>query len=325
MQIISGRMIFSRTVQPAQYESKKAEVELNFVLAENELNIILAQINDVELALKTTAGHAMDVVLQMVGLQPTKKTNSMPTTKPVITEIPEPKPANSVPTTMPEACITAEQMNQLSTLITATATDVDKLMEHLGHKGTELHSLPADKFDAALAALNAKKVRMAFPGPRQEVAGGPQPQGLSARAIREATQTAPQQENAPAASARKPRADAGVPRGPRTRKDGDAVATDNLGPQPDRTIDTPAAQEQPPPERPEQFPEPYIQQSAEDYVKYVENWITAMGTDAAGMIKRWNNERDIRNSLSESIPTSELTRLRSLIGASSGADRKVAS
>ena len=36
MQITSGRVVFSRTVQPAQYESKKAEVELSFVLAEGE-------------------------------------------------------------------------------------------------------------------------------------------------------------------------------------------------------------------------------------------------------------------------------------------------
>jgi hypothetical protein len=303
MQIISGRVVFARTVQPAQYESKKAEVELNFVLAEGE---------ELDATIDIVAGHAMDTVLAMVGLKTVEKLKQA-ALKPVERRegaAPDPDERRETAAPKSEACITAEQLNQLSTLITATATDVDKLMEHLGHKGAELHNLPADKFAAALAALRAKRERM-------EAAGQA---GTS-----DATQTAPQQENAPAASARKPRADAGVPRGPRTRKDGDAVATDNLGPQPDRTIDTPAAQEQPPPERPDLFPEPYIQQSAEDYVRYVERWITAMGTDAAGMIKRWNNERDIRNSLSESIPTSELTRLRSLIGTSSGADRKVAS
>ncbi len=36
MQITGGRVLFGRTVQPAQYESKKSEVELSFVLAENE-------------------------------------------------------------------------------------------------------------------------------------------------------------------------------------------------------------------------------------------------------------------------------------------------
>ena len=36
MQITGGRVVFSRTVQPAQYESKRAEVELSFVLAEGE-------------------------------------------------------------------------------------------------------------------------------------------------------------------------------------------------------------------------------------------------------------------------------------------------
>lgn len=36
MQISGGRVVYSRTVQPAQYESKRAEVELTFVLAEHE-------------------------------------------------------------------------------------------------------------------------------------------------------------------------------------------------------------------------------------------------------------------------------------------------
>jgi hypothetical protein len=303
MQIISGRVVFARTVQPAQYESKRAEVELSFVLAEGD---------DVGMAVELASHEAMSAVLQMVGLKPglnpLEKPKQMPP-KPVTTEAPKTETASptaapdevpSVPTT-----ITAEQLNQLNTLIIATDTDVDKLMEHLGHKGTELHSLPADKFEAALAALKAKRERM-------EAAGQA---GTS-----DATQTAPQQENAPAASARKPRADAGVPRGPRTRKDGDVVANAHAG-----SVDTPAAQEQSPPERPEQFPEPYIMQSTEAYVKYVERWIKEMGTDAAGMIKRWNNERDMRNSLAESVPAGELTRLRSLIGTSSGADRKVAS
>lgn len=35
-QITSGRVVFSRTVQPAQFESKRSEVELSFVLAEGE-------------------------------------------------------------------------------------------------------------------------------------------------------------------------------------------------------------------------------------------------------------------------------------------------
>jgi 2-keto-4-pentenoate hydratase len=35
-QISGGRVVYSRTTQPAQYESKRAEVELAFVLADNE-------------------------------------------------------------------------------------------------------------------------------------------------------------------------------------------------------------------------------------------------------------------------------------------------
>ena len=33
MQITGGRVVYSRTVQPAQFESKRCEVELSFVLA----------------------------------------------------------------------------------------------------------------------------------------------------------------------------------------------------------------------------------------------------------------------------------------------------
>lgn len=36
MQITGGRVSYSRTVQPAPYESKKADVELSFLLEEGE-------------------------------------------------------------------------------------------------------------------------------------------------------------------------------------------------------------------------------------------------------------------------------------------------
>lgn len=36
MQITGGRVVYARTVQPAQYESKKSEVELSFTLDEGE-------------------------------------------------------------------------------------------------------------------------------------------------------------------------------------------------------------------------------------------------------------------------------------------------
>lgn len=35
-QVTSGRVVYSRTVQPAQYESKRAEVELSFVIEDGE-------------------------------------------------------------------------------------------------------------------------------------------------------------------------------------------------------------------------------------------------------------------------------------------------
>lgn len=66
-QITGGRVVFSRTVQPAQYESKRAEVELTFVLAEGEeLNSTL---NDVSLKAKSQ-------VLDILGI------NSSPAHKP---------------------------------------------------------------------------------------------------------------------------------------------------------------------------------------------------------------------------------------------------
>ena len=35
-QITSGRVVYSRTVQPAEYESRRVEVELAFVIEDNE-------------------------------------------------------------------------------------------------------------------------------------------------------------------------------------------------------------------------------------------------------------------------------------------------
>lgn len=35
-QVTSGRVVYSRTVQPAQYESKRAEVEFAFVVEDGE-------------------------------------------------------------------------------------------------------------------------------------------------------------------------------------------------------------------------------------------------------------------------------------------------
>lgn len=63
MQITGGRVIFARSVQPAQYETKKAEVEITFTLAEGE-------------ELGTTLDRAAEVAqakaLEMVGLQKPK-------------------------------------------------------------------------------------------------------------------------------------------------------------------------------------------------------------------------------------------------------------
>ena len=60
MQITGGRVVYSRTVQPVQFESKKAEVELSFVLAEGE------KLGD---ALDEVADLAKAQALGMVGLK----------------------------------------------------------------------------------------------------------------------------------------------------------------------------------------------------------------------------------------------------------------
>ena len=60
MQITGGKISYSRTVQPAQYESKKAEVELAFVLDDGE-ELGDAQ-DDVEALVKNKA-------LEMVGVR----------------------------------------------------------------------------------------------------------------------------------------------------------------------------------------------------------------------------------------------------------------
>jgi hypothetical protein len=64
MQITGGRVVYSRTVQPAQYESKRGEVELTFVLAEGE---------DLGAALDEVADLVKAKALDMVGLKSPRK------------------------------------------------------------------------------------------------------------------------------------------------------------------------------------------------------------------------------------------------------------
>ena len=60
VQVTGGRVVYSRTVQPASYESKKAEVELSFVLDDGE---------KLEKALKETAELVKREALELVGLK----------------------------------------------------------------------------------------------------------------------------------------------------------------------------------------------------------------------------------------------------------------
>lgn len=67
MQITGGKVIFARSVQPAQYETKKAEVEITFVLAEGE---------NLGATLDTAASLAQNKALEMVGLQKSEATQA---------------------------------------------------------------------------------------------------------------------------------------------------------------------------------------------------------------------------------------------------------
>lgn len=69
MQITGGKVVFSRSVQPAQYETKKAEVEIQFTLAEGE---------KLENQLDIAAKFAQDKALEMVGLQKPAVTTAAP-------------------------------------------------------------------------------------------------------------------------------------------------------------------------------------------------------------------------------------------------------
>lgn len=76
MQITGGKVTFQRSVQPAQYETKKAEVELAFTLSEGE---------SLEGKLDEVAAIAQAKALELVGLKPattTVKPTSVPATKP---------------------------------------------------------------------------------------------------------------------------------------------------------------------------------------------------------------------------------------------------
>lgn len=61
MNITGGRIIFGRTVQPAQYESKKSEVELAFTLAEGE---------ELGTSLDIVGAQVQAKALELVGLRP---------------------------------------------------------------------------------------------------------------------------------------------------------------------------------------------------------------------------------------------------------------
>jgi hypothetical protein len=69
MHITSGRVVFSRKVAPAQYESKSAEVELTFILAEDE---------ELGNALDVVGHQAKAKALELVGLKSSAEATPAP-------------------------------------------------------------------------------------------------------------------------------------------------------------------------------------------------------------------------------------------------------
>lgn len=63
-QYTGGKVCFSRTMQPVQYESKKAEVEVSFMLDTDE---------SMKEALETVANLVEERALLMVGLRKVSK------------------------------------------------------------------------------------------------------------------------------------------------------------------------------------------------------------------------------------------------------------
>lgn len=71
-QITGGSVVFSRTVKPADYEGKKAEVTITFVMAENETRA------QAQAMLDGAAAMAQTKALELVGLKPAKPAAAEP-------------------------------------------------------------------------------------------------------------------------------------------------------------------------------------------------------------------------------------------------------
>src|ERR1700730_18063669 len=78
-QITGGRVVYGRTVQPAQYESKKAEVEITFAVAEGEDHAAL-----LDLAAKVACYKAHEMVGISVIKNPPKPAAAAPSEQRVV-------------------------------------------------------------------------------------------------------------------------------------------------------------------------------------------------------------------------------------------------
>jgi hypothetical protein len=147
-QITAGKISFARSVQPAQYETKKAEVELSFSLAEGEE--LGAWLDDV-------AAKAQAKALEMIGLKPATEAKPATTKKaevkpPAEVQKEDSKKTYAVHKATEEAKALAEKSN--------TAKDIASLDDVHGVKGGEgiIGSLGHADPDADLLADVPKEV-----------------------------------------------------------------------------------------------------------------------------------------------------------------------
>jgi hypothetical protein len=68
-----------------------------------------------------------------------------------------------------------------------------------------------------------------------------------------------------------------------------------------------------PPVNPDVFPEPWIKRTPKEYITYCEGWL-ARSTDNAGIDRRWNDERKIRNGLSAVLTEQQIENLNETKG-----------
>lgn len=155
-QITGGRVVYGRTVQPAQYESKRADVELTFVVAEGE---------DYGSWLAKVVTETVTKVHEIVGI---KQTVTVGSPQVVLTEEKKPRgrPAKAVApveelgavatTEVMEKEITDEELNDAVTKCvnhTKNAAAIRQLRNQYVTPGGGVRDIPNEKRAAFIAEL----------------------------------------------------------------------------------------------------------------------------------------------------------------------------